>query len=104
MEDVERAVFEDLGEPPERIGRPSEREAEEQGRHHRAGTIVLLEAAFQFFAWRDDAEAAEALGANEEQVCAWRTGREEMTFPDCLTLASRVGLWAAQALRESEAP
>ncbi len=51
MEEIERAVFKDVGKPPERAGgaRPLEREAQVENRN--VGTIIALEAAFRLFAW-----------------------------------------------------
>ena len=102
MEEIKRAVFEDIGQPPEQFESARRPAPEEEGTHRHAGTILLLETAFRLLGWRSEAEAADALGVPEEQLRAWRAGLDAMRAPDYLVLASRIGLWAAQALREAD--
>ena len=56
--------------------------------------MPLLEAAFRLFGWRDNGQAADALGASSDEVRAWRRGEKQMAFADYLTLTSMIGVAA----------
>lgn len=101
-EQIQRAVFEDAGEVPSAADLPDQPEGRKARRRRPEGAVPLLEAAFRLFGWRDEADAADALGATPEQVRQWRTGAEQMTFADYLTLTSMIGVAAAEAMKGDE--
>ena len=101
-DDIQRAVFEDAGDVPSAEEHPGKKERKKGGRRT-GGSVPLLEAAFRLFGWRDDGDAAEALGASPDQVRAWRRGEEQMAFADYLTLTSMIGIAAAEAMKGDEA-
>ncbi len=100
--DVQRAVFEDSGAPAVDDGR-QHRPSEKDVHHGAGGAVPLLEAAFRLFGWANEEEAALAVGTEPGTVRAWRTGTEQMTFADYLTLASMIGVAAAEAMKGDEA-
>jgi len=101
-DEIQRAVFEDAG------GVPTSDEATEQqsmrARRRRAeGAVPLLAAAFRLFGWLHDEDAADALGTTPDHVRAWRSGTERMEFADYVSLASMIGVAAAEAMKGDEA-
>lgn len=101
--EIQRAVFEDAGEVPTAAELPDQPERKKARRRRSEGAVPLLEAAFRLFGWADESEAAHALGTSPEQVRRWRTGVEQMTFADYLTLTSMIGVAAAAAMKGDEA-
>jgi transcriptional regulator with XRE-family HTH domain len=98
LEDLQRAVFADAGTVPEAelAAAPERRRA---GRKKRLGAVPLLEAAFRLYGWRDETEAAEALGATPEQVRAWRRGAERMNIAEYLALTATVNVALIDAVK-----
>ena len=58
LEDLQRAVFADAGDVPDRDEHPGQPERKKAGRKKRPGAVPLLEAAFRLYGWGDEAEAA----------------------------------------------
>ena len=77
--------------------RPERRET--RRRRRTGGAVPLLEAAFRLFGWDGDAAAADALGTTPAQVARWRSGEDQMTLADYLTLTSMIGVAAAGAMK-----
>jgi transcriptional regulator with XRE-family HTH domain len=101
--DIERAVFADAGDVPERA-EVGHHEAAIAGRRRRPrGGVPLLEAAYRLFGWASDADAAEALGATADQVQSWRTGTAQMAFSEYMVLASMIGVAAAASMNGDNA-
>jgi hypothetical protein len=69
------------------------------GRKKRLGAVPLLEAAFRLYGWRDEADAAEALGATPEQVSAWRRGAKRMDIAQYLVLTTSVNVALTDAVK-----
>ena len=104
MDDIERAVFADAGDVPERVDL-DEVTAVGQRRRRARGGVPLLEAAFRLFSWKSDADAADALSATPEHVRSWRDGSAQMAFSEYMVLASMIGVAAAQAMNsDSRSP
>ncbi len=101
-DEIRRAVFDDAGEAPSAEETPDEEERKKAGRRRSPGAVPLLEAAFRLLGW-NEAAAAEALGTSAEQVRAWRSGSEQMSFADYMTLTSMIGVAAAQAMKGGDA-
>ena len=101
-EAIQRAVFEDAGDVPAAEEQPTQKERK-KARRRPGGTVGLLEAGFRLLGWKDDLEAAEALGTTREQVRAWRRGEEQMTFAEHMTLTAMIGVAAAEAMKGDEA-
>jgi transcriptional regulator with XRE-family HTH domain len=101
-EEIQQAVFEDIGAVPAVDESRGEKERKKAGRKRR-GAVPLLEAAFRLFGWASDDDAADALGTSGERVRRWRTGAEQMAFADYLTLTSMIGVAAAEAMKGDEA-
>jgi transcriptional regulator with XRE-family HTH domain len=99
-EAIQRAVFEDAGEVPTAEKQPAQKERKKVRRS--GGAVGLLEAGFRLLGWKDDREAAEALGTSREQVRAWRRGEEQMTFAEHMTLTAMIGVAAAEAVKGDE--
>ncbi len=102
-DEIQCAVFEDAGKVPVLDKQPEEREGKKAGRRARRGAVPLLEAAFRLFRWSNEAEAGDALGTTSDRVRGWRSGAEQMPFADYLTLASMIGVAAAEAMKGDEA-
>lgn len=96
--DIERAVFADAGEVPERAAVSEDEGALAARRRRPRGGVPLLEAAYRLFGWASDADAAEALGATADQVRGWRDGSAQMAFSEYMVLASMIGMAAAAAI------
>lgn len=97
-EEIERAVFEDAGlsaesRQPAQTAKPPRRKANSEG------AVPLLEAAFGLIRWKDDSQAADALGTTPDQVRRWRTGIDAMELGDYMTLTSIIGIAAAAAIK-----
>ena len=101
-DDIQRAVFADAGDVPTAEEHPGQKERKKAGRRA-GGAVPLLEAAFRLFGWRDDGDAADALGTSPDEVRAWRRGEKQMAFADYLTLTSMIGVAAAEAMKGDEA-
>ena len=101
--DVERAVFADAGEVPERPAVDTEAAAAMSRRRRPRGSVPLLEAAYRLFGWVSDADAAEALGATPDVVRSWRDGSAQMAFSEYMVLASMIGVAAAEAMNGDNA-
>jgi transcriptional regulator with XRE-family HTH domain len=101
-DDIQRAVFADAGGLPAADEHPGQKERKKKGRRA-GGAVPLLEAAFRLFGWRDDRQAADALGTSADEVRAWRRGEKQMAFADYLTLTSMIGVAAAEAMKGDEA-
>lgn len=101
-EQIQRAVFADVGEVPTAAELPEQPERKRIRRRRSERAVPLLEAAFRLFGWADESDAADALGTTSEQVRQWRMGTEQMSFADYLTLTSMVGVAAAEAMKGDE--
>jgi transcriptional regulator with XRE-family HTH domain len=99
FEDLQRAVFADAGTVPNAEEPPVAPARRRAGRKKRLGAVPLLEAAFRLYGWRDEAEAAEALGATPEQVRAWRRGTELMEIAEYLALTTSVNVALIDAVK-----
>jgi transcriptional regulator with XRE-family HTH domain len=98
-DEIQRAVFEDAGVPPE-AGQPAQTsEAPRRGKTRSEGAVPLLEAAFGLLRWEDDSQAADALQTTPDQVQRWRTGTDTMELGDYMTLTSLIGIAAAAAIK-----
>lgn len=102
-EEIQQAVFQDVGAVPAVDESRDEKERKKAGRKRRRGAVPLLEAAFRLFGWSNDEDAAAALGTSADRVRRWRTGGEQMAFADYLTLTSMIGVAAAEAMKGDEA-
>ncbi len=102
LEDLRRAVFADSGTVPDAREFPGTPERKRAGRKKRLGAVPLLEAAFRLFGWRDEGEAAEALGATPEQVRAWRRGSERMDIAQYIALTTTVNIALADAVKSGK--
>src|SRR5436190_10069342 len=103
LEDIQRAVFADAGEVPDRDEHPGQPERKKAGRKKRPGAVPLLEAAFRVYGWEDEADAAEALATTPEQVRAWRSGRERMDVADYMALTATVNVGLVDAMKSDNA-
>jgi transcriptional regulator with XRE-family HTH domain len=99
FEDLQRAVFADAGTVPEAEELAVAPERRRAGRKKRFGAVPLLEAAFRLYGWRDEGDAAEALGATPEQVRAWRRGMKRMDIAQYLALTASVNVALADAVK-----
>src|SRR6266487_5329695 len=90
LEDIQRAVFADSGTVPDADEHPGTPERKKAGRKKRLGAVPLLEAAFRLYGWRDEGEAAEALGVTPGRVRAWRRGTERMDIAQYMALTATV--------------
>jgi transcriptional regulator with XRE-family HTH domain len=99
FEDLQRAVFADSGTVPEAEELPVPPERRRAGRKKRLGAVPLLEAAFRLYGWRDESEAADALGATPEQVRAWRRGAKRMDIAQYLALTASVNVALIDAVK-----
>jgi transcriptional regulator with XRE-family HTH domain len=103
LEDLQRAVFADSGTVPDAEEFPGAPERRRPGRKKRLGAVPLLEAAFRLHGWRDENEAAEALGTTPGKVRAWRRGRERMDIAQYLALTATVNVALAAAVKSGKA-
>lgn len=103
LEDIQRAVFADAGDVPDRDEHPGQPERKKAGRKKRPGAVPLLEAAFRLYGWGDEAEAAEALATTPDQVRAWRGGRERMDVADYMALTTIVNVGLVDAMNNGDA-
>lgn len=101
--DIERAVFADAGDVPERADAGQEEAAIAARRRRPRGGVPLLEAAYRLFGWASDADAAKALGATADQVQSWRSGAAQMAFSEYMVLASMIGVAAAASMNGDNA-
>jgi len=99
FEDLQRAVFADSGTVPDAEELPVAPERKRAGRKKRLGAVPLLEAAFRLYGWRDEGDAAEALGTTPEQVRAWRRGAERMDIAQYLALTTSVNVALVDAVK-----
>ena len=99
--DIERAVFADAGDVPERDA--VQEETAIAGRRRRPRGVPLLEAAYRLFGWTSDGDAADALGATADQVRGWRDGSAQMAFSEYMVLASMIGVAAAESMNGNNA-
>lgn len=99
FEDLQTAVFADAGTVPEAAEPPTAPQRRRAGRKKRLGAVPLLEAAFRLYGWRDETEAAEALGATPVQVRAWRRGNERMDIAQYLALTASVNIALIDAVK-----
>ena len=102
LEDLQTAVFADSGTVPEADEFPGTPERKRAGRKKRLGAVPLLEAAFRLHGWRDESEAAEALGATPEEVRAWRRGSERMDIAQYLALTATVNVALIDAVKSGK--
>lgn len=102
-EDIEQAVFEDVGTAPQPPGLADQPERKKAARRRREGPVPLLEAAFRLLGWPDEEAAADALDTSAERVRRWRTGDERMELADYMTLSSMIGVAAAEAMKGDDA-
>lgn len=103
FEDIERVVFADAGAVPDRDEHPGMPERKKAGRKKRLGAVPLLEAAFRLYSWKDESDAAEALGATPEEVRAWRGGSKRMDIGQYLALTTTVNVALADAVKSGKA-
>jgi transcriptional regulator with XRE-family HTH domain len=99
LEDLQGAVFADAGGVPDADELPVAPARKRAGRKKRLGAVPLLEAAFRLYRWRDETEAAEALGTTPEQVRAWRRGTERMDVTQYLALTTSVNVALVDAVK-----
>lgn len=102
LEDLQRAVFADAGTVPDAREFPVTTERKKAGRKKRLGAVPLLEAAFRLHGWRDEEEAAEALGTTPEKVRAWRRGTERMDIAQYLALTTTVNVALVDAVKSGK--
>src|SRR5215218_8779222 len=88
LDDIQRAVFADSGTVPDPEEHPGTPERKKAGRKNRLGAVPLLEAAFRLYRWRDESDAAEALGVSPRKVRAWRSGSDRMDVSQYLALTT----------------
>jgi transcriptional regulator with XRE-family HTH domain len=103
LEDIQQAVFADAGSIPDPQEHPGVPERKKVGRKKRLGAVPLLEAAFRLYGWHDESEAAEALGATQEQVRAWRRGTERMDVAQYMALTATVNVALVDATKAGRA-
>jgi transcriptional regulator with XRE-family HTH domain len=103
LEDLQRAVFADSGTVPDAEQFPGAPERRKAGRKKRLGAVPLLEAAFRLHGWRDENEAAEALGTMPAKVRAWRRGSERMDIAQYLALTATVNVALVDAVKAGRA-
>jgi transcriptional regulator with XRE-family HTH domain len=99
FDDLQQAVFADAGTVPDAEEPPAATERKRAGRKKRLGAVPLLEAAFRLYGWRDESDAAEALGTTAEQVHAWRRGTTRMDIAQYLALTTSVNVALIDALK-----
>jgi transcriptional regulator with XRE-family HTH domain len=99
LEDLQRAVFADAGTVPNPDEHPGTPHRKKPGPKRSLGAVPMLEAAFRLYGWRDESEAADALGATPEQVRAWRRGSRRMRLDHYMTLTVTVNLALADAIK-----
>jgi transcriptional regulator with XRE-family HTH domain len=102
-DEVQAAVFEDAGGPPEAADAAGDPKLKRSLRARDIGAVPLLDAAFRIFSWGDDSDAAAALGVSPEQVSRWRRGAEPIELADYMTLTSMIGIAAAAAMKGDQA-
>jgi transcriptional regulator with XRE-family HTH domain len=102
LEDLQGAVFADAGTVPDADEHPGEPERKKAGRKKRPSAVPLLEAAFRLYGWRDETEAAEALGTTAEQVRAWRRGSRRMNIAQYMALTATVNVALADAVKSGK--
>jgi transcriptional regulator with XRE-family HTH domain len=102
LEDLQRAVYADSGTIPDAEEFPGTPERKKAGRKKQLGAVPLLEAAFRLFGWRNESEAAEALGATPEQVHGWRRGSERMDIAQYMALTTTVNVALADAVKSGK--
>jgi transcriptional regulator with XRE-family HTH domain len=103
LEDIQRAVFADSGTVPDPDEHPGTPERKKAGRKKRLGAVPLLEAAFRLSGWRDETDAAEALGVTPEKVRAWRSGSDRMDLSQYLALTTTVNVALVEAVKSGKA-
>jgi transcriptional regulator with XRE-family HTH domain len=103
LDDLQRAVFADSGIVPDPDQHPGVPERKKAGRKKRLGAVPLLEAAFRLYGWRDESEAAEALGATPDQVRAWRRGSKRMDIAQYMALTATVNVALVDAVKSGKA-
>jgi transcriptional regulator with XRE-family HTH domain len=103
LEDLQRAVFADSGTVPDPDHHEATPARKKAGRKKRLGAVPLLEAAFRLYSWRDENDAAEALGVTPEQVRAWRRGTERMDIAQYMALTTTVNVALVSALKSGKA-
>lgn len=103
LKDLQRAVFADSGTVPDPDRHPGTPERKKAGRKKRLGAVPLLEAAFRLYGWRDESEAAEALGTTPEQLRAWRRGSKRMSIAQYMALTATVNVALVDAVKSRKA-
>jgi transcriptional regulator with XRE-family HTH domain len=103
FEDIQRAVFADSGTVPDPDEHPGTPERKKAGRKKRFGAVPLLEAAFRLYGWRDETDAAEALGVTPAKVRAWRQGSDRMDVSQYLALTTTVNVALVEAVKSGKA-
>ena len=103
LEDIQRAVFADSGTVPDPDEHPGTPERKKAGRKKRLGAVPLLEAAFRLYGWRDESDAAEALGVTPAKVRAWRQGSDRMDVSQYLALTTTVNVALVEAVKSGKA-
>ena len=63
----------------------------------------MLEAAFRLYGWRDETDAAEALGVTPAKVRAWRQGSDRMDVSQYLALTTTVNVALVDAVKSGKA-
>ena len=81
LEDIQRAVFADSGTVPDADEHPGTPERKKAGRKKRLGAVPLLEAAFRLYGWRDESDAAEALGVTPQRCAPGAVAASAWTSP-----------------------
>ncbi len=97
-DEIQRAVFEDVGDPPTAEEAPEEDERRKARRRRKPPAVELLEAGIRLFGW-SESETAEALGTSPDRVRGWRSGAEQMELVDYMALSSMLGAAAVEAMR-----
>jgi transcriptional regulator with XRE-family HTH domain len=103
LEDIQQSVFADSGTVPDPDEHPGTPERKKAGRKKRLGAVPLLEAAFRLYGWRDESDAAEALGVSADKVRAWRRGSERMDIAQYMALTSTVNVALVDAVTSGKA-
>jgi transcriptional regulator with XRE-family HTH domain len=103
LEDLQRAVVADAGTVPDADEHPGTPERRKAGRKKRLGGVPLLEAAFRLYGWRDESDAAEALGVTPGKVRAWRRGSERMDIAQYMALTTTVNVALVEAVKSGKA-
>jgi len=99
FEDMQRAVFADAGTRGVAEESPPVHARRIAGRKKRLGAVPLLEAAFRLYGWRDETDAAEALGTTPGKVRAWRQGAERMDIAQYMALTTSVNVALVEAVK-----